>query len=130
MKEPLADWQKELLDERLDALERDLEGTLSWDEVKASLKASRPNVRQLLASARERLAAVNYASPREAHLLLGHVLGIGEASLLARDDEAVRRDDAQRFEELISGGSLASRSRTSSVARSSTGDRSLSIREC
>lgn len=54
-----------------------------------------------MASARERLAAAPFASPREAHLLLGHVLGVGEASLLARDDEAVRDEDAQRFEALI-----------------------------
>lgn len=58
-------------------------------------------IRQIVAAARERLAAVEFASPREAHLLLGHVLDVGEASLLARDDEEVRRDDAQRFEELI-----------------------------
>ena len=41
LEEPLPDWQRELLDERLDALERDPENTLSWDEVKASLRAHR-----------------------------------------------------------------------------------------
>ena len=41
LEEPLPDWQRELLDERLDALERDPENTLSWDEVKASLRAGR-----------------------------------------------------------------------------------------
>lgn len=58
-------------------------------------------VRQLLADARERLAAAPFASPREAHLLLGHVLGWSEASLLARDDAAVNREDAARFEVLV-----------------------------
>jgi len=58
-------------------------------------------VRQLLAEARERLAAAPFASAREAHLLLGHVLGWSEASLLARDDAAVSDEDAARFETLV-----------------------------
>lgn len=41
LEEPLPAWQRELLDERLDALERDPDNTLSWDEVKASLRAGR-----------------------------------------------------------------------------------------
>jgi putative addiction module component (TIGR02574 family) len=36
--EPLADWQRELLDERLDEYERTPTNTLSWEEVKASLR--------------------------------------------------------------------------------------------
>ena len=41
LEEPLPAWQRELLDERLDALERDPDNTLSWDEVKASLRSDR-----------------------------------------------------------------------------------------
>ncbi len=41
LEEPLPAWQRELLDERLDALERDPDNTLSWDEVKASLRSNR-----------------------------------------------------------------------------------------
>ena len=36
----LPDWQRELLDERLDAFERDPGNTLSWEEVRASLRRS------------------------------------------------------------------------------------------
>ena len=42
-----------------------------------------------------------FASPREAHLLLGQVLGLGEASLLARDDAELSDDDAARFAALL-----------------------------
>ncbi len=41
LEEPLADWQRELLDERLDAFERDPGNTRSWEEVKASLSRSK-----------------------------------------------------------------------------------------
>jgi release factor glutamine methyltransferase len=58
-------------------------------------------VRQLLADARARLGTAAFASPREAHLLLGHVLGLSEASVLARDDAAVSEDDAARFATLL-----------------------------
>ena len=58
-------------------------------------------VRDLLARARTRLAAAPFASAREAHLLLGHVLAWGEASLLARDDAEVNNEDAARFEALV-----------------------------
>jgi len=58
-------------------------------------------IRDLLANARARLAAAPCASPREAHLLLGHVLGRGEASLLARDEDAVDDDAARRFAFLV-----------------------------
>ena len=37
----LPDWQRELLDERLDAFERDPGNTLSWEEVRASLRRTR-----------------------------------------------------------------------------------------
>lgn len=36
--EPLPDWQRQLLDGRLDEYERDPGNTLSWEEVKASLR--------------------------------------------------------------------------------------------
>lgn len=42
-----------------------------------------------------------FASPREAHLLLGHVLGLSEASLLARDDGVVSAEDGARFAALL-----------------------------
>jgi release factor glutamine methyltransferase len=58
-------------------------------------------VAQLLAAARTRLAGLPFTSPREAHLLLGHVLGVGEASLRARDDMAVDAARASRFERLV-----------------------------
>lgn len=58
-------------------------------------------VRRLLAKARERLAVAPFASAREAHLLLGHVVGWSEASLLARDDAEVDEADAERFEALV-----------------------------
>jgi hypothetical protein len=46
----------------------------------------RSTVGQLLAAARLRLAATPFAAPpREAVLLLGHVLGLSEAQVLARD---------------------------------------------
>ena len=35
LEEPLTDWQRELLDERLDEYERDPSSTLSWEDVKA-----------------------------------------------------------------------------------------------
>ena len=41
LEEPLADWQRDLLDQRLDDYERDPASTLSWEEVKASLHRDR-----------------------------------------------------------------------------------------
>jgi putative addiction module component (TIGR02574 family) len=38
LEEPLTEWQRELLDARLDEYERDPSGTLSWDEVKAGFR--------------------------------------------------------------------------------------------
>jgi release factor glutamine methyltransferase len=58
-------------------------------------------IRDLLADARRRLAAAPFATSREAHLLLGHALGVGEASLLARDEREVPAEEARRFEELL-----------------------------
>ena len=57
----------------------------------------------LLRQGRRALAAVAgfEPSPREANLLLGHVLGLGEASLLARTGEAVAADDEARFRRLL-----------------------------
>lgn len=57
---------------------------------------------QLLAEARPRLAATPFgAPPREAFLLLGHVLGLSEAQILAREDRPVSEEDAARFRVLI-----------------------------
>jgi release factor glutamine methyltransferase len=55
----------------------------------------------LLAAGRTRLTGAPFATPREAHLLLGHVLGLAEASLLARDEEPVSRNAVERFRSLI-----------------------------
>ncbi len=59
-------------------------------------------VGQLLAAARRLLAATPFgAPPREASLLLGRVLGLSEAQLLARDREPMAADAAARFEALL-----------------------------
>jgi release factor glutamine methyltransferase len=59
-------------------------------------------VRDLLAAAKVRLRAAAHAPPaREAHLLLAHVLGWSEASLLARDDAPVDRAQERDFAQLI-----------------------------
>lgn len=61
-----------------------------------------PTIRELLASARTRLAATPFsAPPREAGLLLGQVLGLSEAQILARDREEVPAASAERFESLL-----------------------------
>jgi release factor glutamine methyltransferase len=62
---------------------------------------ARSSIGELLGRARARLAAAPFATPREAHLLLGHVLGLAEASLLARDDEPVADTEAQQFAALL-----------------------------
>jgi len=59
-------------------------------------------VRQLLAEARPRLAATAFgASTREALLLLGHVLGLSESQVIAREQDQVATADARRFRELL-----------------------------
>ncbi len=59
-------------------------------------------VHELLRQARKGLAAAPFeASPREAGLLLGHVLGLGEAGVLARRDEPVSNAAARRFQRLL-----------------------------
>lgn len=59
-------------------------------------------VRDLLAEARARLAATPFgAPPREAVLLLGKVLGLTEAQILARDSEKVSSEAAERFQQLL-----------------------------
>lgn len=56
----------------------------------------------LVAEARRRFAAVPFeVSPREALLLLGKVLGISEAQVLARSSEPVHRAERERFEALL-----------------------------
>jgi len=60
------------------------------------------SVAQLLAEARPRLAATPFgASTREALLLLGHVLGLSEAQVLARGESSVPPQGAARFRELL-----------------------------
>lgn len=59
-------------------------------------------VESLLAAARRRLAAAPFRpATREAALLLGRVLGLGEAQVLARSRELVEDADAARFENLL-----------------------------
>lgn len=57
---------------------------------------------ELLRAGRARLSAAPLAPPsREAALLLGRVLGLSEAQVLARDERPVDPSDALRFEEWI-----------------------------
>lgn len=59
-------------------------------------------VEELLADARRRLAAAPAdTSSREAALLLGHVLGHGEAALLARSRDPVPEEAERRFADLL-----------------------------
>jgi release factor glutamine methyltransferase len=59
-------------------------------------------VDQILGPARRRLAAASFeAPPREASLLLAHVLDSSETALLARPELAVGDDEAARFERLL-----------------------------
>ena len=59
-------------------------------------------ISHLLADARKRLAATPFgAPPREASLLLGRVLGLSEAQVLARDDQEVEPAAAERFLALL-----------------------------
>jgi release factor glutamine methyltransferase len=57
---------------------------------------------QLLAEARPRLAATSFGAPtREASLLLGRVLGLSEAQILAHGEREVAEADAERFRHLL-----------------------------
>lgn len=61
-----------------------------------------PTVRDLLADARLRLIAAPFApSRREAALLLGHVLGLSEAQVIARNEREVEPEAADRFAQLL-----------------------------
>jgi release factor glutamine methyltransferase len=61
-----------------------------------------PTVGQLLAEARPRLAATPFgASTREALLLLGHVLSLSEAQVLAREGNEVSAEAEGRFRALL-----------------------------
>lgn len=57
---------------------------------------------QLLAEARPRLAATSFGAPvREASLLLGRVLGLSEAQVLAHGEREVPDEAAARFRQLL-----------------------------
>jgi release factor glutamine methyltransferase len=61
-----------------------------------------PTIGQLLAEARPLLAATSFgASTREARLLLGHVLGLSEGKVLARDEMPVPEESERRFRDLL-----------------------------
>jgi release factor glutamine methyltransferase len=55
----------------------------------------------LLREGRRRLGVTAFAPPREAALLLGAVLGLSEAQVMARDDQPVPPAAAARFEALL-----------------------------
>jgi release factor glutamine methyltransferase len=57
---------------------------------------------QLLAEARPRLAATSFGAPaREASLLLGRVLGLSEAQVLAHGEREVPEEEEERFRHLL-----------------------------
>jgi release factor glutamine methyltransferase len=59
-------------------------------------------IRDLLAGAKRRLRTAAHAPPpREAHLLMAHVLGRSEAEVLAHDDEEAPAEPTRRFLELL-----------------------------
>jgi release factor glutamine methyltransferase len=61
-----------------------------------------PLIDQLLAEARPRLAATSFGAPaREASLLLGRVLGLSEAQILAHGEREVPEEAAERFRQLL-----------------------------
>jgi len=61
-----------------------------------------PTIAQLLAEARPRLAATSFAAPpREAALLLGRLLGLSEAQVLAHGEREVPAETAERFRSLL-----------------------------
>jgi release factor glutamine methyltransferase len=61
-----------------------------------------PTLAQLLAEARPRLAATPFGAPaREAALLLGWVLGLSEAQVLAFGERQVPEEAAERFRSLL-----------------------------
>jgi release factor glutamine methyltransferase len=55
----------------------------------------------LLREGRRRLAATDFAAPREAALLLGYAIGLSEAQVLARDDQRATAAAALAFERLL-----------------------------
>ena len=61
-----------------------------------------PSIAELLADAKRRLAATPFeASPREAALLLGHVLSLSEAQILARNQVQPAAAETESFETLL-----------------------------
>lgn len=61
-----------------------------------------PTIAQLLAEARPRLAATSFgAPPREAALLLGQLLGLSEAQILAHGEREVPDEITERFRSLL-----------------------------
>lgn len=60
------------------------------------------SIREILDEAKRRLRAADFeAPPREAHLLLGHVLGRSEVELRAHDEAPVEADAQAAFEGLL-----------------------------
>src|SRR5688500_1402471 len=64
--------------------------------------APMPTIAQLLAEARPRLAATAFgAPPREAALLLGWLLNLSEAQILAHGEREVPVETTERFRSLL-----------------------------
>ena len=60
------------------------------------------SIASLLSKARRQLAAAPFNPPtREAYLLLGHILGLDEAQLIAHPERSVDREAAQQFSDLL-----------------------------
>ena len=91
----------------------------------------RPTVGERVAEARRRLAAAPFRPPgREALLLMGRVLGLSEAQVLARDERPLAAAEEERFAALLDAGWPASRWPTCSASVSSTAAPSRSTAAC
>ncbi|MEM8930891.1 MAG: peptide chain release factor N(5)-glutamine methyltransferase [Acidobacteriota bacterium] len=72
------------------------------DPIRASGPVTPLRIGDLLVEGRRRLSSMASApSSREAALLLGHVLGLDEVRLRARDDQWVEAVDVERFRQLL-----------------------------
>lgn len=71
-------------------------------EARPNMSATSHTIGDLLGEGRAALAKASFApSRREAALLLSHILGLGEASVLARTEQVVEQESARRFRALL-----------------------------